>query len=88
METSSPCVSAAGIVHVLDGLEVRYLANRDPSLHFALLTDFVDAPAETLPGDAELVRLAREGVERLNEKYASVRGDIFYLFHRHRCTFA
>ena len=76
--------SAAGIEHVLDGLEVRYLANRDPCLHFALLTDFVDAAAETLPGDAELVRLAREGIERLNEKYADVRSDIFYLFHRAR----
>ncbi len=62
--------SPAGIEHLLDGLEVRYLANRDPCLHFALLTDFVDAPAETLPSDAELVRLAREGIERLNEKYA------------------
>ncbi len=51
--------SAAGIEHMLDGLEVRYLANMDPCLHFALLTDFVDATAETLPGDAELVRLAR-----------------------------
>ena len=76
--------SAAGIEHLLEGLEVRYLANRDPCLHFALVTDFVDAAAETLPGDAELVRLAREGIERLNEKYADVRGDIFYLFHRAR----
>ena len=76
--------SAAGIEHLLEGLEVRYLANRDPCLHFALVTDFVDAAAETLAGDAELVRLAREGVERLNEKYANVRADIFYLFHRAR----
>ena len=30
-------------------------------------------PTETLPGDAELVRLAREGIERLNEKYAATR---------------
>jgi cyclic beta-1,2-glucan synthetase len=76
--------SAAGIERLLDGLEVRYLSNRDPCLHFALLTDFVDAASETLPGDAELVRLAREGVERLNAKYADVRTDIFYLFHRPR----
>ena len=76
--------SAAGVEHVLEGLEVRYLANREACLHFALLTDFVDAAAETLPGDAELVRLAREGIERLNQKYAHVRGDIFYLFHRPR----
>ena len=74
--------SAAGIERLLDGLELRYLSNRDPSLHFALLTDFVDAAAETLPGDAELVHRAREGIERLNAKYADIRGDIFYLLHR------
>ena len=76
--------SAEGIEHLLDGLEVRYLANRDANLHFALLTDFADAPAETMPSDAELARLAREGIEQLNEKYASIRSDIFYLFHRAR----
>jgi hypothetical protein len=77
-------IRAAGIEHLLEGLEVRYLANRSANLHFALVTDFADAPAETMPGDDELVRLAREGIEQLNEKYASVRGDIFYLFHRAR----
>jgi cyclic beta-1,2-glucan synthetase len=76
--------SAEGIEHLLDGLEVRYLANRDASLHFALLTDFTDAPVESLPGDAELVRLAREGIERLNAKYAQAGGDVFFLFHRPR----
>lgn len=76
--------SAAGIEHLLEGLEVRYLANRDACLHFALLTDFVDAASETLPGDAELVQLARAGIERLNAKYANVRDDIFYLLHRAR----
>jgi len=76
--------SAAGIEHLLDALEVRSLANRDSNLHFALLTDFVDAAEETRPDDAELVRMVREGIERLNEKYASVRPDLFYLFHRAR----
>lgn len=76
--------SAAGIEHLLEGLEVRYLANRDPVLHFALLTDLVDAAAEEQPADAELVRLASEGISQLNEKYAAVRGDIFFLFHRAR----
>ncbi|MBX3415811.1 MAG: cyclic beta 1-2 glucan synthetase [Pirellulales bacterium] len=77
-------LSAASIDHLLEGLEVRYLANRDPHLHFALLTDFLDAAEETLPGDAELVRLVGEGIERLNEKYGDTRRDIFYLFHRER----
>jgi cellobiose phosphorylase len=69
---------------LLEGLEVRYLANRDDNLHFALLTDFEDAPAEIMPGDEELVRLAAEGIEQLNEKYAPGRTDTFFLFHRPR----
>jgi cyclic beta-1,2-glucan synthetase len=80
----SMLTSAEGIEHLLDGLEVRYLANRGANLHFALLTDFVDAPSETMPGDADLVRLAREGIEELNEKYGSTDGVIFYLLHRER----
>ncbi|HVJ82753.1 MAG TPA: glucoamylase family protein [Planctomycetia bacterium] len=80
----SMLTNAAGVERLLDGIETRYLANRDPSLHFALLTDFVDAATETTPDDEELVRLAREGIERLNAKYADVRTDIFHLFHRAR----
>jgi cellobiose phosphorylase len=76
--------SAAGVGHLLDAIEVRYLANRDPCLHFALLTDHVDAGTEVLPADDGLVRLACEGIERLNDKYAHVRADIFHLFHRSR----
>ncbi len=76
--------SAAGIEHLLEGIEVRYLANRDACLHFALLTDFEDAAQETMPVDEDLVRHAREGIERLNQKYQTSRTDIFFLFHRPR----
>ncbi len=76
--------SAEAVADLLEGLEVRYLANRDDRLHFALLTDFTDAPREVMDADKELVRLAREGIEKLNEKYAHYRTDIFYLFHRPR----
>ncbi len=76
--------SEAAIEHLLEGLEIRYLANRDPSLHFALLTDLADAATESLPGDAPLIELAREGIERLNEKYPGERGDVFFLLHRNR----
>jgi len=76
--------SAEGLRDLLDDLEVRYLANRDNHIHFALLTDFEDAPQETLPKDAELIRLAREGIEELNRKYQNVRTDIFFLCHRPR----
>jgi len=76
--------SAALIEHLLDGLEVRYLANRGGNLHFALLTDFEDAAQEHKPGDEELLRLAAEGIEALNEKYEAERSGIFFLFHRPR----
>jgi cellobiose phosphorylase len=76
--------NAEAVAALLEGLEVRYLANRDENLHFALLTDFLDAPREVMPQDEELVRLARAGVEILNHKYAHKRSDVFYLFHRPR----
>ncbi len=72
------------VADLLEGLEVRYLANRDANLHFALLTDLEDAPQESLPGDDGLVRQAQEGIELLNRKYEAHRTDIFYLFHRPR----
>jgi cyclic beta-1,2-glucan synthetase len=76
--------SVEGARDLLEGLEVRYLANRDDNLHFALLTDFADAALETLPEDEEMLRLVREGVVALNRKYEARRPDIFFLFHRPR----
>jgi len=54
---------------LLDALEVRFLANQDENLSFALLTDFRDAPAEHMPGDEALLQQARTGIETLNAKY-------------------
>ena len=49
--------------HLVEDLEVEYLANHDRHLHFALLTDFPDAAQETMPTDA--ARLAGgEGGDR------------------------
>ena len=76
--------SAQGIEDLVEGLEVRFLANRDDYLHFGLLTDFQDAAEETLPEDGPLLLLARQRVERLNEKYRNPKGDTFFLFHRPR----
>ena len=41
-------------------------------------------PEETLPEDDLLLNLARQGIEALNDKYRSSKGDIFFLFHRPR----
>ena len=76
--------NAAAIERLLEGLEIRYLANRESCLHFALLTDLEDAPQETLPGDAVLVQQISDGIAELAHKYKHDRDDIFYLMHRSR----
>ncbi|MBI3737385.1 cyclic beta 1-2 glucan synthetase, partial [Candidatus Sumerlaeota bacterium] len=69
---------------LLEGLEVRFLANRDENLRFAILTDLTDAPQETMPGDDALAEQARRGIENLNEKYQSGSRSPFLLLHRPR----
>ena len=69
---------------LVEALEIRYLGNRDPNLFFALLTDFPDAPACTLPDDEALLARARAAVQALNETYREDRPCIFYLLHRPR----
>jgi cyclic beta-1,2-glucan synthetase len=68
----------------LEHLEVLALGNADPRIHFALLSDFTDAPARTMPGDEAILSAARAGIEALNARYGEGRGDRFYLFHRER----
>jgi len=73
------------IDHVLDQIECRFLCNSDSSLRFVLLSDCVDAPAETMPEDAALVVRAIDGIRRLNARHGSNEDDgPFYLFHRKR----
>ncbi len=69
------------VIDLLEGLEVRYLANRDPNLHFGLLTDLGDAEQEVVPRDENLLLAASRGIEALNEKYHD---SIFLLFPRRR----
>ena len=65
----------------LELLEVRFLANRDANLHFALISDFRDATTKCVDGDDALVGRAESGIAALNDKY----GPSFLLFHRARC---
>ncbi|HSV97546.1 MAG TPA: glucoamylase family protein [Spirochaetota bacterium] len=76
--------SPGAVEDLAEALEVRFLANRDDSLHFALLTDFRDAERETLPEDEALVGLARDKIAALNRKYRGETNDTFFLFHRPR----
>ena len=76
--------SLAGVDRLIEKLEIHHLANRDQHLHFALLTDFRDAPEDILPEDQGLLQRARAGVEMLNQKYPSENDTRFFLFHRPR----
>ena len=76
--------SMAGVDGLLETLEIHHLASRDDHLHFALLTDFRDAPAESQAGDEILRQRARAGIELLNNKYSSAGQNLFFLFHRPR----
>ncbi|MEP6762823.1 MAG: glucoamylase family protein [Gemmatimonadaceae bacterium] len=75
--------SAGDVRDTLAHLEVQFLANRDDELHFTVLSDFTDAPAEQMPGDEEIVQQALQGIRELNAKYAK-HGDVFHLLHRAR----
>lgn len=78
--------SRQAIDEQVERLEVHYLANTDDDLRFALLSDWRDAPGESIPGDAELLARAVEGIAHLNKRYGPAAGGgvRFVLFHRRR----
>jgi cyclic beta-1,2-glucan synthetase len=76
--------SVDAVQEALENLEVQFLANREAHLHFAILSDFTDAPAETQPTDAAILETAIEGVRSLNARYGGGAAESFYLFHRPR----
>ena len=68
---------------LVEDLEVRFLGNHDPNMHFALLTDLRDSH-EPVGEDSPLVDLCSQLIRELNEKYAGQQMGSFFLFHRHR----
>ncbi len=76
--------TVTGIDDLVESLEVRFLANRDVNLYYALLTDFGDAASENMPDDEELLQVAKQKIIELNRKYNRAVDDIFFLFHRPR----
>src|SRR5208282_1152417 len=76
--------SEAAVTTMLDQLEVRFLANKDDNLQFALVTDFTDASGPTMPSDEQLIAQARSGIDALNRSYSLDGSTKFYLLHRPR----
>ncbi len=66
---------------IVQDLEIRYLANRDANLHFALLTDSPDS-SRPLDDKDYLVGLCSQLIQNLNQKYAKQGKGSFFLFHR------
>ena len=66
--------SQQGIDEQVERLEVHYLANSDDDLRFALVSDWRDAQSESMPGDAELLATAVEGIAHLNKRYGPAAG--------------
>ena len=79
-----PCLleSRAGLAQLLGDLEVRALANADPNLSFALLTDFVDSTSLEDENDAKLLERALAGIAELNRRYGG--SERYFLLHRRR----
>jgi cyclic beta-1,2-glucan synthetase len=69
---------------LLEHLEVQAIGNMDPQIHFAILSDFVDAPTAETPQDAPILEAARKGIQSLNARLAQGKNDRFFLFHRAR----
>src|SRR5438045_3102004 len=68
---------------LVQDLEVRFLGNHDPNIHFALLTDLPDSAVPAAEDDP-VIEYCAQLVRELNEKYASQASGSFLLFHRHR----
>jgi cyclic beta-1,2-glucan synthetase len=68
---------------LVDNLEVRFLGNHDPNIHFALVSDLADAQHQTRE-DSSLIDLCSNLIRELNEKYAGDHRGSFFLLHRHR----
>jgi len=76
----------ADVEEQVERLEVRYLANSDGDVRFALVSDWADAATEHAAGDDEILGAARDAIARLNARHgpAPGGGDRFFIFHRRR----
>ncbi|WP_446811330.1 GH36-type glycosyl hydrolase domain-containing protein [Methylomonas sp. 2BW1-5-20] len=74
-------VSEAGVRQQIEQMEIRYLANPDGAVRFALLSDWADSEQETQANDGKLLSVAVGAINALNAKYRQQR---FFVFHRKR----
>ena len=69
----------------IERLEIHYLSSPEGALHFALLSDWIDAETENVERDEALLAVAVEGIAQLNQRYGLAPGGArFLLLHRRR----
>jgi hypothetical protein len=80
-----PCLllNERQVRRLVDDLEVRFLGNRDPQLHFVILSDLPDAAEPSLE-DNPMVELCSQLIVGLNQKYSPDEPGPFLHLHRHR----
>jgi cyclic beta-1,2-glucan synthetase len=76
----------AQIAEQVRRLGIHYLANADGCLVFAILSDWTDADAPTVPGDERLLAAAQAGIDELNRQHGAAEDGEprFHLLHRRR----
>jgi len=75
----------AAVEQQIERLEIHFLASTAGEIYFALLSDWTDAPAETVADDQILIDAAIAGIARLNRRYGQgTAGERFLLLHRRR----
>jgi cyclic beta-1,2-glucan synthetase len=74
-------LSESQVEHLVERLEIHFLANQDDHIYYALLSDVRDADSETTAADAGLINAASVAIEELNRRHGENR---FHLFHRRR----
>ena len=69
----------------IERLEIHHLASPNGDLHFALVSDWLDAATEQAEGDQTLLATAAEQIAELNRRYGPAPGGVrFLLLHRRR----
>ena len=74
-------VNRETIMHEVEKLEIRYLANKETNLFFGLFSDYADSATLSREDDDLLLQTARQSLDGLNQRHG---GDRFFLFHRER----
>ena len=73
------------IAEQVERLEIHHLASSEGDLHFAMLSDWVDAETEHESEDGGLLTVAVDGIADLNRRYGPAPGgERFLLLHRRR----